>query len=53
MAEQTQQTHYRFRSDGDAVDATPTWPVNEDANGYNPDVNKFRIRFKIERATTG
>lgn len=46
------QTHYRFRSDGDAVDATPTWPVAEDANGYNPDVNKFRIRIKLEKVTT-
>lgn len=53
MAEQTQQTHYRFRTDSGAADATPTWGANEDTNGYNPETNKFRIRFKLERVTTG
>lgn len=45
------QTHFRFRTDTNAVDANPTWGANEDTDGYNPDVNKFRIRAKIEKVT--
>jgi hypothetical protein len=26
------QTHFRFRSDAGAVDATPTWTAGEDVN---------------------
>lgn len=40
------QTHYRFRTDGDAADATPTWGANEDVT-FNPAANAFRLRLGL------
>lgn len=41
-----QQTHYRFRTDGDAADATPSWGADEDT-GFDPGGDPFRLRFGV------
>lgn len=41
------QTHFRFRTDGNAADATPTWGASEDAT-FNPDAGAFRLRVEVE-----
>lgn len=37
------QTHFRFRTDGNAVDATPSWDADEDASP-SPATTPFRLR---------
>lgn len=48
------QSHFRYRTDGDAVDATPTWGANEDTSNFypNPEAAAFRLRVKIEKAAS-
>lgn len=48
------QTHFRFRTDGNAVDATPTWGADEDASP-NPATTPLRLRLGVQStaAATG
>lgn len=39
--------HFRFRTDAGAVDATPTWGANQDANVTLGDASAFRLRVSV------
>lgn len=40
------QVHYRFRTDGGAVDANPTWGAAQDTT-YQPGIANFRLRIAV------
>lgn len=46
------QAHFRFRADGGAVDATPTWDAAEDANVVKSDATPFRLRVAVQNIDT-
>lgn len=48
----SRQNHFRFRTDSDLVDNTPTWAAAEDVN-YYPGTSNFRLRFAIDNTGTG
>lgn len=43
----TLQSHFRFRSDAGAADASPTWGAAEDASSFNPGTSPFRVRVSL------
>lgn len=43
------QLHYRYRTDANAADATPTWGAGEDSN-FNPGAANFRLRMALRNA---
>jgi len=49
----TNQVHFRFRTDAETVDATPTWGSTEDQATYIPALDTaFRVRFTVENTGT-
>jgi hypothetical protein len=47
------QSHFRARSDGDAVNGTPIWIAAVDTNFTWPIVALFRVRFTIQETAGG
>lgn len=47
------QQHYRFRTDTNAVDASPTWGANEDSQFSYGGSSAFRLRVGIENPASG
>lgn len=47
------QSHFRWRTDADTVDATPTWGAAEDTNWTQPADTNFRVRFTVQETAGG